>query len=60
MKTVTLSVAIREDVTARAVKATDGHEHGTHISFSHMTQSMWISCSPLQHLDSAHVFIPQG
>ena len=48
MKTVTLSVATREDVTARSMKAFEGHEQGTHISFSSvellwqtMTRKRW-------------------
>lgn len=48
MKTVTLSVATRENVTARAMKAFDGQEQGTHISFSSvdllwqtMTRKRW-------------------
>lgn len=33
MKTVTLSVATRDDVSQRAMKAFDGQEQGSHISF---------------------------
>lgn len=33
MKTVTLSVASREDVTRRALAAFEGQEQGAHISF---------------------------
>ena len=48
MKIVTLSVATREEVTTRALKAFDGHEQGMHISFSSvdllwqtMTRKRW-------------------
>jgi predicted transcriptional regulator len=48
MKTVTLSVTTREEVTTRALNAFDGQEQGMHISFSSvdllwqtMTRKRW-------------------
>jgi len=48
MKTVTLSIASRDDVTRRALDAFDGKEQGSHISFASvdllwqtMTRKRW-------------------
>jgi len=48
MKTITLSIASRDDVTRRALDAFDGKEQGSHISFASvdrlwqtMTRKRW-------------------
>jgi predicted transcriptional regulator len=40
MKTVTLSVASREDITRRALAAFEGQKQGAHISFA-STELLW-------------------